>query len=64
VTHAVKLSTYLGNSFGFTDDLLFQVQLLESIGAIDEEQVLTPLGFHLAQLPVPPKVSSAHRGTQ
>ncbi len=33
-----------------------QVQLLQSIGAMDEEQALSPLGYHLAKLPVPPKV--------
>jgi ATP-dependent RNA helicase DHX29 len=32
------------------------VQLLQAIGAMDEEQVLSPLGYHLAKMPVPPKV--------
>ena len=35
-----------------------QVQQLQSIGAMDEEQALSPLGYHLAKLPVPPKVSA------
>jgi hypothetical protein len=33
-----------------------QVQLLQAIGAMNEEQALSPLGYHLAKLPVPPKV--------
>ena len=33
-----------------------QVQLLQAIGAMNEEQALSPLGYHLARLPVPPKV--------
>ncbi len=37
------------------------MQLLQSIGAMDEEQVLSPLGYHLAKLPVPPKVSATSR---
>ena len=32
------------------------MQLLQAIGAMDEQQVLSPLGYHLAKMPVPPKV--------
>ncbi len=35
-----------------------QVQLLQDIGAMDQEQMLSPLGYHLAKLPVPPKVQN------
>ncbi len=30
--------------------------MLQAIGAMNEEQALSPLGYHLAKLPVPPKV--------
>ncbi len=32
------------------------MRLLQAIGAMDEQQALSPLGYHLAKLPVPPKV--------
>ena len=32
------------------------IKMLQSIGALDNAENLTPLGFHLAQLPVDPLV--------
>jgi hypothetical protein len=58
VAHAVSLEhrrpppRHLCSIFGS----LAQVQLLQDIGAMDKEQQLAPLGYHLAKLPVPPKV--------
>jgi len=33
------------------------VALLQRLGALDENEVLTPLGFHMAKLPVPAQCS-------